>query len=240
MILRRLDPPGDPVDLDGPDAAAQLDALYSVPRPEWARVNLIMSIDGSAAGPDGTSATLTGGADRRILGAIRRAADVVLVGAATVRAEGFQRPKSAPLAIVTVSGDLSGHRIGPDGRRLVVVCPSHVRDTVRASLAGVDVEFVLLPAPITARDIVTSLRSIGLQSIVCEGGPTLARLLLTAGVIDELCLTTSPVAMGQRLAPFGAGPFSPLQLRPGQLLADDRDYRYARWLTSPATAATSS
>ncbi len=103
MILRRLVPAGPELDLD--DRPALLD-LYRPPRSTWLRLNMVATVDGAAAGSDGTSESLTNRADRRILGVIRELADVVLVGAASVRAEGYQLPKRAPLAVVTRSGDL--------------------------------------------------------------------------------------------------------------------------------------
>src|SRR5690606_14521112 len=76
------------------------------------RVNLIASIDGSAQGDDGTSASLSSRADRAVLGAIRAESDVVLVGAATLRQEGYLVPRTARLAVLTVSGDLASAEPG--------------------------------------------------------------------------------------------------------------------------------
>ena len=105
MIVRRLFPDsGEPIALDAADARARLLELYQLAGTDTLRINLISSVSGSAAGGDDTSETLTNAADRKILGVIRRDSDVVLVGAASVRAEGYQLPRTAPLAIVTSSG----------------------------------------------------------------------------------------------------------------------------------------
>ncbi|WP_181134458.1 dihydrofolate reductase family protein, partial [Rathayibacter sp. AY1D5] len=71
---------------------------------------MIASVTGSSTGSDGTSETLTNRVDRTILGVVREQADVVLVGAASVRAEGYRVPRRVPLAVVSASGDLAGHR----------------------------------------------------------------------------------------------------------------------------------
>ena len=100
MIVRRVLPePGDAIEIGTDDARPRLDALYSVDDPAFLRINLVADAAGSAAGSDGTSESLSSRADRAILGAIRRASDVVLVGAQSVRAEGYQLPRTVPLAV---------------------------------------------------------------------------------------------------------------------------------------------
>ena len=93
MNLTRLIPgPAAEFDLDSVGATAELSELYRPPRARWLRLNLVASINGNAAGADGTSDGLTSRTDRRILGAIRRLSDVVLVGASSVRKEGYFLP----------------------------------------------------------------------------------------------------------------------------------------------------
>jgi riboflavin biosynthesis pyrimidine reductase len=91
----------------------ELRRRYAAPAADWVRVNLVVSLDGSAAGPDGTSRSLTTGADRRVLGAIRAESDLVLVGAATLRAEPELVPRVTPLAVLSRSGDTGAARLRP-------------------------------------------------------------------------------------------------------------------------------
>ena len=120
-MLRRVWPAnGGELDTDSPDARATLLDWYTPHDPEYLRLNFVTTLDGRVAGTDGTSESLTSRADRMILGVIRQHADVVLVGAETVRREGYLRPRRAALAIVTASGDLTGHRLDekrPDQQR---------------------------------------------------------------------------------------------------------------------------
>jgi len=220
VILRPLVPVGPEVDLD--DRAALLE-WYRTPRPDWLRLNFVASVDGSVTGPDGTSETLTSRSDRRILGVIRELADAVLVGAGSVRSEGYQVPKRAPLVIATRSGDLGGHRI-EDLERVVVLGPERARATVAATLGA---EFVAVGDH--PRDLVSALYGRGWRSVVCEGGPTLAAELLNASLVDELCLTTSPVLGGASL-PLLGGPVAQRRLSLAGLLSDDDDLLFARWL----------
>lgn len=233
MIVQRLFPEaGQPIELEAADARAQLGELYTLAGTNTLRINLVVSVNGSAAGDDDTSETLTNRADRKILGVIRRGSDVVLVGAASVRAEGYQLPRTAPLAIVTSTGKLGDHRltVDPDRFTPLVLCPSAVAEIARASLPSAEIVVVADTAGrMSATDIVATLRARGLRRIVCEGGPSLAAQMLDAGLVDELCLSTSPTIGGVSLPMFGSSSISAHRLELTQLLADDISTLYARW-----------
>jgi riboflavin biosynthesis pyrimidine reductase len=233
LIVRRIFPDADTtIDISAPDARERLAPLYELPGENTLRINLVGSVNGSAAGQDDTSETLTNRADRKILGVIRRLSDVVLVGAASVRAEGYQLPRTAPLAIVTSSGDLGGHRVSLDTDRHIpiVLCPASAAKRAGESLSGAHI--VVVPdgdGRMAAGDLVAALHERGLRRIVCEGGPSLAGQLLDAGLVDELCLSTSPVLGGVSLPLFGVAPIASRRLSLGQLLTDESSTIYARW-----------
>jgi len=243
MNLRRVQPdPVEVLDCEASNARAQLLEWYHPPEPEWLRLNLVATVNGSAAGKDGTSETITSAMDRRILGVIRELSDIVLVGAASVRSEGYQIPKKSRLAIVTSTGNLDGHRIDPVAAdRLVVVCPTSVVGIVRAQFAGALILSLAnanahAATPMNPFEIVSALRGNGFASIVCEGGPSLATQLVNAGLANELCLTTSPLLTSARLPLFAMAdqPGSPADnsLILTQLLIDESSSLYARWAFS--------
>ena len=111
---------GDPLDED-------LEAVYADVPPSgtepWTAISMVSSVDG-AVSVDGTSGALGGAGDLAAFRALRAAADVVLVGIGTVRAEDYGpvkvRPAAAaarrdrgqaerpPIAVVTRSLDLGG------------------------------------------------------------------------------------------------------------------------------------
>lgn len=228
MIVTRVSPGvPDLLDLEAPGSRDQLLEWYRPPRPDWLRINLVVSVNGSAAGSDGTSESLTSAADRRILGVIRELADAVLVGAASVRAEGYQVPKRSRLAILTRTGDLVGHRLDDaEPGRLIVLGPATALDRARAAVPNA--EFITVDSE-SAADAIVALRGAGHRSLVCEGGPGLAGQLVAAGVVDELCLTTSPRLTTGRLVPLaGDLPEIPLQL--AQLMLGDDGSLFARWI----------
>lgn len=225
--------PPETLELNDPATRERLIELYRPPVVHWLRLNFVTSVTGSAAGSDGTSETLTSAADRLLLGVIRELADVVVVGAASVRAEGYHLPKHAPLAVVTASGDLGGLS-AETAFRVIAVCPASAAERARASGATV------LPIPdreavpdrqgaLSSADIITALRGAGYASIVCEGGPALARQLVVDGVVDELCLTTSPRITPTTLPLFGSDAFPERPVSLSGLLVDDGGALYARW-----------
>lgn len=197
MIVTELSPRSlDSIDVDDDRDAARawIAARYGSADPDSVRLNMITSLTGSAVGADGTSETLTGGADRLILSAIRGAADAVIVGAQTVRAEGYLLPRSAALAVVTRSGSLEGLRM-PDevDQPLIVLCPASRTEHVEATVAHLSAQVVGLPTDEpTPALVVGALRDLGLRHLVCEGGPSLARQFAESRIIDEYCITVAP------------------------------------------------
>lgn len=215
------------------DNRERLLELYRPPRADWLRINLIATVTGAAIGSDGTSESLSNPVDRRILGVIRELADVVLIGAQSLRAEGYQHPRRARLAIVTMSGNAGGHRIDDGDPVPIVICPSSVHATVRRDLPNAEViELEPVGGTLSPVDIVAALRTRGLASIVCEGGPSLAAQLLDAGLVDDFCLSTAPVVGGAAFPVAGAADIHARAVSLSQLLLDESGGLYARWTIS--------
>ncbi|HEX6755440.1 MAG TPA: pyrimidine reductase family protein [Mycobacteriales bacterium] len=222
--MRRLHPGGGPAaDLTDDD----LLAAYAVPpgTGRHVRANFVSSADGAVT-LDGVSGGLSSPADKRVFGLLRDLADVVLVGAGTVRTENYgyptygerRRSRRRELglaelpAFAVVSGSLA---LDPRSRffREAQVRPLVV--TAAAAVAKAD-ELAgvaeLLPAGGDALDLLTALDLLagrGLRRVLCEGGPTVFGQLAAAGALDELCLTLSPVLAGAGPARISAGPPHP-------------------------------
>jgi riboflavin biosynthesis pyrimidine reductase len=194
-------------DLD--DAA--ITALYTrADRTEpWLRVNFVSSIDGAAT-RDGLSGGLGGAADHRVFDLLRRLADVVLVAAGTVRAEGYgpMRVDDASVAARVAAG-LTPHPVfaivsgsldlDPSSRifveapiRPIVVTTGTSPSARRTALEDVADVLVCGEHELDARRMVAALAARGLPQVHCEGGPSLFGTLLDADSVDELCLTVSP------------------------------------------------
>ncbi len=204
MIVREVIPfrDGAGIDLATPEGRCALEAVYSPPRTPWVRLNMVTTLTGAASGGDGTSDSITNRVDRAILATIRAHADAVVVGAQTVRAEGYVLPRSgATLAIVTSSGDigsdLADQAVAQDVLdRILLLVPHDAVEAVAARTPALRSRIVGLHAGAGSRiapaAIVATLAQRGMHRLVCEGGTTLASQFLAATVVDELCVTVAP------------------------------------------------
>lgn len=231
----------------GPREDARLEGHYAEERLPWVRGNMIATLDGAATGADGRSGSINGAADHRVFESLRAWADVILVGAQTVRAESYRAPRTPDrllgarrrrgqtddpaLAIVTGGGDLPPAVLADEPAPWVVTTTGapglgSLRRRVPRGRVLVHEGAVDLAAT------VSTLVDAGLPRILTEGGPTLLGALLGAGVVDELCLTWSPrVVAGPAPRPVVApGWFDPpVDARLGGLLHSD-GVLLGRWL----------
>jgi riboflavin biosynthesis pyrimidine reductase len=216
----------DAADLDDDELAR----LYDYPRERWLRANMVASADG-AAFLDGRSGGLSSTADRRLFGVLRALADVVLVGAGTARAEKYRparrRPELAalragrtgtpPIALVSraLDLDLSAPLFAdapPDARTIVITCAASPGER-RAAAAQVADVIVAGDLVVDLAGALSSLAGRGLGRVLCEGGPKLLGHLAAAGLVNELCLTVSPVLAGPGASRITEGaPFSALSM----------------------------
>jgi riboflavin biosynthesis pyrimidine reductase len=232
---------------------ARLAEFYTYPadlQTCWVRGNMIASLDGAATA-DGKSGGLGGSGDRSVFTLMRNFADVILVGASTVRVENYSgaqvplaqrserqargQAEVPPIAVVTRSGNLD-----PDARiftytevtPLILTCADAVEDT-RARLGSVAEVLNASGAAPDSVDNAAALRLLAerrLLRVLAEGGPHLLGQLIEDDLLDELCLTMAPILVGghgQRIA-AGDGKVR-TTMRPGHLLTDDEGYLYLRY-----------
>jgi riboflavin biosynthesis pyrimidine reductase len=179
-------------------------------RPNWLRVNFVSSIDGAVT-VDGKSGGLGGDADRRVFDILRRLCDVVLVAAGTVRNEGYgpmivddsaviarvERGLKPQPTFAIVSGSLDLDPTSPIFTKAlvkpVVITTESSDALLRERLATVAHVLVCGEEELDVGAMIAGLAQLGLTRIHCEGGPSLFGTLLAADVMDELCLTVSPL-----------------------------------------------
>ena len=246
---------------DGPPDLAR---LYAYPAgrapadPPWIRANMIESADGAAV-VDGRSRGLGGPADREVFGLLRALAGVILVGAATVRAEGYGparvaarwaglragRTDTPPIAVLSGRLDLDPASPllaeAPAGARTIVITAESAPADRRAEVARHADVIIGGEHEVTASAAVSALASRGYREILAEGGPHLLGQLAAAALLDELCLTISPVlaggAAGRIIQGAGPGrptadgrlPAGPSRMTLAHVLADG-DYLLCRYL----------
>ncbi|MFJ7999772.1 pyrimidine reductase family protein [Streptomyces sp. NPDC096310] len=208
----------------------------------WLRANMVSTLDG-AAQHDGLSHALSSDADMRIFGTLRGLADAVVVGAETVRREGYRPARAreafaarraaagqtpAPaIAVVTMSLDLDLSAplfTAPGVPTLVLTGTAAPLDRIRAAEeAGAVVIVAGEGAAVDPARAVRALAERGLVRLLTEGGPKLLGQFVAAGVLDELCLTVSPTLTAgdaQRIA-GGPGAAVPERFALASLLEQD-------------------
>lgn len=233
---------------------SRLTDLYTYPddlRSCWVRGNMITSLDGGAS-DDGKSGGLAGPGDRAVFAMMRQQADVIVVGAGTVRTENYsgaqfgpaqrqarQRRGQAevpPIAVVTASG-----RLDHDAKLFtrtevppLILTSSAAAADIRSRLGSLAEVIDASGAHSDGVDGATVLKILadrGLFRVLAEGGPSLLGSLIEAGLLDELCLTIAPLLVGGSAPRIVTGPGSVHSpMRRSHLLTDDAGYLYTRYV----------
>lgn len=203
----------------GPVGDPELVELYRHPAPEagaWLRSNFVTSLDGSIQGPDGRSGSINTASDQHVFAMHRALADVVVVAGGTARSEGYRAVDLAPwqqairtaeglaplptLVVVTRSGNVDPAIATPaegTGGPVLVATTSGKPQATLAPLREAGVEVLELGTDqVHLAALVDDLAGRGLPRLLCEGGPSLHRDLLAAGLVDEMSLTLAPVVVG--------------------------------------------
>ncbi|WP_036284980.1 pyrimidine reductase family protein [Microbacterium luticocti] len=229
----------------------QLFAAYALDdrRTPRVRMNFVSSADGAAT-LHGRSGELGGRTDRALMEVLRAQADVILVGAGTVRVEGYGgvAPQEEDAAwrrahglspaprLAVVSGELNlapGDAVFADAPvPPIVVTRASAPAARRAELESVAEVLVCGDATVDLVAMTHAFTAQGMPQVLCEGGPHLFGSLLDAGLVDELCLTVAPHVVGGgagRIVQGAAEAQHDLALR--GVLRDDDGFvflRYAR------------
>lgn len=224
---------------------------YAYPRTDgpWLRANMVSSLDG-AGQHEGRSQPLSSDTDMRIFGTLRALADAVVVGAETVRLEGYrpararaefaERRKAAGqgpapvIAVVTASLDLDFSLplfTAPLVPTLILTGAAADPDRVRAAeRAGAEVVVAGDGPGVEPEWAVQALADRGLLRLLTEGGPRLLGQFVAAGVLDELCLTVSPTLTAGDAQRIAGGPAVkvPQRFTPTSVL-EDAGFLYTRY-----------
>jgi len=240
--------------LPHPSAEVDLHAYYAADWVDsgGVRINFIASADGAATAA-GLSRGLQTPGDNRVFAALRDLADVILVGAATAAAEGYRPSVPGPSrrtvrtgyglaeapAIAVVSASLQLDLAAPlyqaaEAAPTLLITSSAApvgRRNDIIDLAGGGARLQLIEAPadgyggVDLGAAVASLRELGYHRILCEGGPRLFAAAVAAGVVDEVCLSYSPMLAGPAGSRILTGPGQltgfPVELELAGLLEED-------------------
>jgi riboflavin biosynthesis pyrimidine reductase len=188
---------------------SDLEQLLEFPRGNLDAGVMVTSLDGIVA-VDGHVGGLTAAADQRLLLGMRERALAVVVGAATVRAEGYG-------GLLPAAAQQRRAAAGLLPQPELVVISSSPDGVAGTEAARADDLQLRVEQPPATRDGTPDLRAVsagirerhGPGLTVWEGGPTILRTAVAQHVLDQLFLTISPVLAGSGLPLAGrAGPGS--------------------------------
>ncbi len=216
----------------------------------WLRATMVATIDGAVADADGRSGGISGEADRQLFKVLRSMADAVVVGARTAQAEHYRRA-TTPVVLLsrTLDLDLTTPLLAtprtPGLAEVLVVAPQNVAPALRdavtehaSAVGGIE----LLTAGDDTLDLHETLhllRDRGLEHLHGEGGPALLAALLSEGLVDELCLTTSPYVVGGEAPRIVGGRPVLTSGTPWRAAAlyEDEGFFFTRWLPPRSRSA---
>ncbi len=245
-----LFPDGSEATID-PWTAVAAEARGAADRP-WVYTNMIASADGGTA-VAGLSGELGGPGDKAMFAALRSVADVILVGAATVREEQYRpsNPRASTvearlargqtarpaIAVVTRSLDLDLDLplfSDPDYRPLILTADSSPASR-RAELAAIAEVIVAGKDGVDLSTALSELHARGASTVLSEGGPSLNGQLIADGLIDEWNLSVSPTLLGAdskraAVGPLASGP--PPKMALSRVWTDDH-FLFCRWIRRP-------
>ena len=217
---------------DRADGLTAHDVAAAVPGPQppgrpFLLVNMIATADGRAT-IAGRTGPIANRADYELFHALRTRVDAVMVGAETVRVEGYGRMVPEPED--RARRERAGLR--PDPLAVLVSRSLAVPGDVGLLAAPENSIVVLTPSPggelppcaaevrYLRGDVAAGVRrlasELGVHSLLCEGGPQLLGDLVRASLVDEVHLVVAP-----KLA-AGA---DPLTIVTGPALEPPRDLR---------------
>jgi riboflavin biosynthesis pyrimidine reductase len=212
------------------------------------RANFISSIDGAAT-HEGRTRGLNNADDKKVFDMLRMMCDVLLVGAGTVRTEGYgelrledsavawrlEHGLAAQPTLAVVSGRLGltpeMPALAQAPTRAIVFTNGESSLEQRQRLSRTADVLVCGKSAVDPHAMLAALARRALFQVLCEGGPHLLGTLIEADCIDELCLTLSPVVENGDAGRITAGAAltpRPMRLRHAITAGDMLMLRYER------------
>src|SRR5262245_45531071 len=199
--------------------AAQLNEAYihcmRAGRP-FVHLKLAVSLDGKVATSTGDSRWITGEAARARVHEMRHQSDAIMIGGRTARVDDplltdrSGRKRRLPLTRVIIEQYLrlsaeSQLAQTTDTAPVVVFAAAETETDLVRSLQARGVEVVMQTSALDLNNVLEELGRRSMQAVLVEGGPSLAGLLIEAGLVDKLTFFVAPVIIGGQDAPSAIG-----------------------------------
>jgi GTP cyclohydrolase II len=201
-----------------PAAPVDVDRLLGSVQPHADRPHVVLkyaqTLDGRIATRTGDAKWISGEAERQVSHAMRAGCDAVLVGARTLLQDDPQLtvrmvPGASPLRVVldsTLRTPLSA-KVLSDDAATVILCRPDADPARRRALesSGATVRDVA-PGPdgLRVEEVLRLLHSLGIASLLVEGGGRVITSLLRAAAVDRVVVSLSPTIVGSGVEAVGS------------------------------------
>ena len=203
-------------------------------------INVAMTADGKIDTFERRGAAISSQRDKRRVDELRASADAVLVGGRTlldeqpkltVKSEALREmrikqgrsPNPIKVGVVTVADILKESDFIQTGdTRLVIFTTSQTSISKLAELRALGVEVFVDDAPrVDLNKMMLTLKKLGVERVMVEGGGTINFELIQQGLVDELQIYVSPMIFGGANSPTPAdGSGIPREKAMGMKLVD--------------------
>ncbi len=181
----------------------------------FVHLKMAVSLDGKVATITGDSRWITSEPARARVHEMRHQYDAIMIGGRTARADDplltdrSGKKRRRPLVRVVVEQYL---RMSPESRLaqttgtspvILFACDSEPESL--GALQSQGVEVVMHESALDLQRVMEDLAQRSIQSVLVEGGPSLAGLLLDAGLVNKLTFFVAPLIIGGQDAPSAIG-----------------------------------
>ena len=182
----------------------------------FVHLKMAASLDGKVATVNGDSRWITGEQARARVHELRHGSDAIMIGGRTARADDplltdrSGKKRRRPLVRVVIEQYL---RMSPEsqlaqttdaGPVLIFACDDPDPDELN-NLQSRGVEVVAQGSALDLASVLEELGRRSIQSVLVEGGPFLAGLMLDAGLVNKVTFFVAPMIVGSQDAPSAIG-----------------------------------
>jgi diaminohydroxyphosphoribosylaminopyrimidine deaminase/5-amino-6-(5-phosphoribosylamino)uracil reductase len=182
----------------------------------FVHLKMAVSLDGKVATVNGDSRWITGEQARARVHELRHQYDAIMIGGRTARSDDPMltdrsgKKRRRPLVRVVIEQYL---RLSPEsqlaqtteaGPVLIFACGDPDADEL-AALQSRGVEVIAQDSALDLLNVLEELGKRSIQSVLIEGGPFLAALMLEGGLVNKLTFFIAPMVVGGQDAPSAIG-----------------------------------
>ncbi|HXI24625.1 MAG TPA: bifunctional diaminohydroxyphosphoribosylaminopyrimidine deaminase/5-amino-6-(5-phosphoribosylamino)uracil reductase RibD [Pyrinomonadaceae bacterium] len=182
----------------------------------FVHLKMAVSLDGKVATVNGDSRWITGEQARARVHEMRHQYDAIMIGGRTARSDDPMltdrsgRKRRRPLVRVVIeqylhmSPESQLARTTDAGPVLIFACGDPDMDEL-AALQSRGVEVITQDSALDLPNVTDELGKRSIQSVLIEGGPFLAALMLEGGLVNKVTFFVAPIIVGGQDAPSAIG-----------------------------------